>query len=162
MRRAAAVLLALGLAGTAAAAAAADTIREFDDPAQRERYEALISEVRCMVCQNESLASSQADLAQDMRNEIYRMVREGYSRDEALDFLVARYGDFVLYRPPVKPSTWLLWFGPLLMLAAGGVILAAVVRARRRAEEPALSAEEHARAARLLGETDTDDDRENR
>lgn len=142
-------LLLAGAPGTAAAAP--EELREFDTPAQRERYRALLGEVRCLVCQNESLASSNADLAQDLRDEIYRLVvEEGRSKQAAIDFLVQRYGDFVLYRPPVQPSTWLLWFGPLLMLAAGAAAAAVVIRRRRAAPEPGLSPDDHARAERLL------------
>lgn len=133
------------------APAAPEALREFDTPEQRERYRALLDEIRCLVCQNESLASSNADLAQDLRDEIYRLVVvEERSKQAAVDFLVQRYGDFVLYRPPVQPSTWLLWFGPLLMLGAGAATAAVVIRRRRAAGEPALSPAEHARAERLL------------
>lgn len=103
---------------------------DFDSPEQRERFQKLVAELRCMVCQNESLADSDALLAQDMRDEILTMLKDGHSDDEIRDFLVQRYGDFVLYRPPMKPTTWLLWFGPLLLLAAGGVTLAVVIRRR--------------------------------
>lgn len=163
MRRGAALLAALLLAvAPVPGPAAPEALREFDTPEERARYRALIDEIRCLVCQNESLASSNADLAEDLRDEIYRLVVvEGKSKQAAIDFLVQRYGDFVLYRPPVKPTTWLLWFGPLLMLVAGGAVAAVVVRRRRAAAEPPLSAEDHARAERLLrGDTaDPGDDR---
>lgn len=133
------------------AAADPEALREFDSPEQRERYHELLEELRCLVCQNESLASSGAGLAQDLRDEVYRLVvTEGRSRESAIEFLTDRYGDFVLYRPPVRPATWLLWFGPLLMLAIGVVVLVVVVRRRRHASVPELDPDEHERAQRML------------
>jgi len=153
-RRLASLLLAAAVA-LPGAAAASDTIREFDSQAQRDRYYELLEELRCLVCQNQSLASSDADLAGDLRDEVYRLVvTEHRSNEAAIDFLVQRYGDFVLYRPPVQPSTWLLWFGPLIMLVFGGGTLAFVVRRRRAATDPELSEDEHARAQRLLSGDD--------
>lgn len=113
--------LALLLWSCTLTAHAADTPFEFAQPGQAARYQKLTEELRCLVCQNQSLADSHADLAQDLRNEVYRMITAGQSDREIVDFLVARYGEFVLYRPPVSPLTWLLWFGPalLLLLAAG-------------------------------------------
>lgn len=105
---------------------------EFESAAQRERFKALSSELRCLVCQNQSLADSDAPLAGDMRHEILKMMKAGRSDAEIRGFLVERYGDFVLYRPPVEPDTWLLWFGPALLLAAGGTALAVAVRRRSR------------------------------
>ena len=89
---------------------------KFKDSLQEEQYYDLLEEVRCLVCQNQSLADSNAPLAQDLRNEIYEMVNSKKNNNEILDFLVKRYGDFVLYRPPLKKNTWLLWFGPFLIL----------------------------------------------
>jgi len=145
------LILLLTLAASPAARADAEALREFDSPAQRERYMNLLEELRCLVCQNESLASSSADLAQDLRDEVYRLVVvEDRSNEAAIGFLTERYGDFVLYRPPVQPNTWLLWFGPLIMLAIGGAVLVAVVRRRRSEPPPELDATERARAERLL------------
>jgi len=112
----AALLLALALTG----AEAADTPFEFKDAATEQRYQKLSSELRCLVCQNQSLADSHADLAQDLRNEVYRMLGEGRTDEEIIAFLVDRYGDFVLYRPPVSGTTYLLWFGPVLLLLGAG------------------------------------------
>ena len=89
---------------------------KFKNILQEEQYYNLLEEVRCLVCQNQSLADSNAPLAQDLRNEIYEMVNSKKNNNEILDFLVKRYGDFVLYRPPLKKNTWLLWFGPFLIL----------------------------------------------
>lgn len=145
------LLLLLVFAVHGSVYADAEALREFDTPEQRERYHELLEELRCLVCQNESLASSSADLAQDLRDEVYRLVvEENRSNAAAIDFLTQRYGDFVLYRPPMRPYTWLLWFGPFLMLLAGVTVLIVVVRQRRRAVAPPLTAAERERAERLL------------
>lgn len=119
--------------------------------AAEKRLAAITAELRCLVCQNESLAASQADLAKDLRREILVMIEAGKSDDEIVDFMVSRYGDFVRYRPPLKPSTWLLWSGPFLLLAGGlGGLVCVLRRQSHRAETPPLSAEERRRADRLL------------
>lgn len=118
--------------------------------AQRERYWNLLDELRCPVCQNESLASSQADLAGDLRAKVREMIDQGKSDADIKDYLVARYGNFVLYDPPVAPSTWLLWSGPLLLLALGLGIAWAVTH--RPCPAPGLTEEEHERARRYLDE----------
>lgn len=105
---------------------------DFDSPEQRERFQALTEELRCLVCQNQSLADSNADLAQDMRREVLKLMKAGHSDDEIRAFLVERYGDFVLYDPPVAPSTWLLWFGPGLLVLIGITALLVALRRRRR------------------------------
>lgn len=120
-----------------------------------KRMVAISEELRCLVCQNESLAGSHAELAQDLRREIRTLIGQGKTDKEILDFMVARYGDFVRYRPPVKPTTWLLWGGPFLLL--GGGVAALIVFLRRRAKEnaaPQLSEEERRRAAALLEQPD--------
>jgi cytochrome c-type biogenesis protein CcmH len=89
---------------------------EFDSPKMEADYNQLVDELRCLVCQNQNLASSDADLARDLRRETYDMLREGKSQQEVVDFMVARYGDFVLYRPQFKSTTYLLWLGPFLLL----------------------------------------------
>jgi len=127
------LVLALSLAVAAANALAGLEPLDFDDPAQQARYQALLRELRCTVCQNESLAESRAELARDMRLRIHQMMREGASDAEIKDFLVSRYGDFVLYRPPFQRNTWILWLGPGVILIAGGVALAMLVRRRARA-----------------------------
>ena len=95
---------------------AADIPLEFADPQQQRRYRTLLEELRCLVCQNQTLADSHAELAQDLRSQIYDMVDEGQSNQIIIDYLVERYGNFVLYRPPLNPNTLLLWFGPFLLL----------------------------------------------
>ena len=107
---------------------ATDEPVQFDNPEQYERYYALIEEVRCLVCQNQSLADSNAELAQDLRNEIIDMIDAGKSNDEILQFLVERYGDFVLYRPPLKENTWLLWLGPFIFLIVAIIVAIIIVR----------------------------------
>jgi|TARA_R110002073_G_scaffold117122_1_gene255577 cytochrome c-type biogenesis protein CcmH len=133
---------------------AADTPVEFDDPAKRERYETLLEELRCLVCQNQSLADSHADLAQDLRNEVYSMVVAGEDKQAVTDFMIARYGDFVLYKPPMKLTTLLLWFGPALLLVGAVIIVRRTTRARRTGATP-LTAEQRAQARALL-ETNSD------
>ena len=88
----------------------------FKSSEKTSQYQSILEEIRCLVCQNQSLADSHADLAQDLRVEIYKMVKAGKEDKEIIDFLVQRYGDFVLYRPPVKSSTWLLWTAPFMLL----------------------------------------------
>lgn len=106
---------------------------DFDSTEQRERFQELTGELRCLVCQNQSLADSDADLAQDMRQEVLKLMKAGHSDDEIRAFLVERYGDFVLYDPPMAPSTWLLWFGPGLLVIIGITTLLVALRRRRRA-----------------------------
>ena len=119
-----------------------------------KRMVAISEELRCLVCQNESLSGSHAELAQDLRREIRKMIGEGKSDQEILDFMVARYGDFVRYRPPLKPTTWLLWGGPFVLLAGGIAALIAFLRRRaREAAAPVLSEEEQRRAAALLDQS---------
>ncbi len=123
---------------------------EFADARQEADFNRLVKELRCLVCQNQNLADSDADLARDLRHETYAMLREGKTPDQVIEFMVARYGDFVLYRPQFKSSTWLLWLGPFALL---GVVLVFVVKRLRAAGgagevDPARLAE----ARRLLGE----------
>jgi cytochrome c-type biogenesis protein CcmH len=114
-----------------------------------QRVAALAEQLRCLVCQNQTLAESHAPLAVDLRNQIREQLASGASEDEVRQFMVARYGDFVLYRPPFKSTTALLWAGPFLFLAFGAFVLVRFVR-RRRVAEPELSPAERAQAAKLL------------
>ena len=107
---------------------------DFADAQQEADFNRLVKELRCLVCQNQNLADSDADLARDLRRETYEMLRAGKNADEVIDFMVARYGDFVLYRPQFKSSTWLLWLGPFALL---GVVLVFVVRRLRASAGPA-------------------------
>ncbi len=156
MRRLGVTLLLCSVIGLAAA----NTIEayRFDNPENEARYKQLIEELRCLVCQNQNLADSNASLARDMRRLTYEMVREGKSKQEVAAFMVQRYGDFVLYRPPFRRSTALLWIGPFIILAAGVVGLLMVVRRRNREPLEELSPVEHERASSLLDDTNKGDD----
>ncbi|MEY2678689.1 MAG: hypothetical protein RLZ00_1381 [Pseudomonadota bacterium] len=122
-----------------------------EDPKLEARLVDISQELRCLVCQNESLASSHAELADDLRNEVRELIRSGKSDQEIKDFLVSRYGDFVLYRPEVKPLTWVLWFGPFLLLVIAAIFLGVYLRQRRALAAPAaLSDEARERAKQLL------------
>jgi len=107
-----------------------DTPITYRSTTEETRFHALTSSLRCVMCQNESLADSDAPIAHDLRREIIALMRDGKSDAQIRDFLVARYGEFVLYQPRVEPATWLLWFGPLLLLVAGGVTVLWIVRRR--------------------------------
>ena len=122
-----------------------------DDPQIERRMRTLTEELRCLVCQNETLAESKADLAEDLRHEIREQMKAGKSDKEIIAFLTERYGDFVLYRPPVKSTTYLLWFGPFALLVAGVAVLYGYLKRRRKliAYRP-LSAAERKRAEELL------------
>jgi cytochrome c-type biogenesis protein CcmH len=125
-----------------------------------QRVQRISEELRCLVCQNQSLADSNADLAVDLKNQVREKLKQGVSEKEVLAFMTERYGDFVLYRPPLKATTLLLWFGPGLILIAG--LIALFIRLRRRASvanPPALSAEQRAQAAALLDPTHKADSR---
>jgi cytochrome c-type biogenesis protein CcmH len=122
-----------------------------EDPKLEARLDELSHELRCMVCQNESLASSRAELADDLRTEVRELLRSGKSDREVKDFLVSRYGDFVLYNPEVKPLTWVLWFGPFVLLVIAVIFLGIYLRQRRALAAPeAISEDERKRAKQLL------------
>ncbi|NER60979.1 cytochrome c-type biogenesis protein CcmH [Pseudomonas sp. MAFF212428] len=146
----AAALLGLSIAGVAHAAI--DTY-QFADDAERERYHVLTKELRCPKCQNQDIADSNAPIAADLRREIFRMLGEGKDNQQIIDFMVDRYGDFVRYKPALTARTWLLWFGPGILLLGGFGMLALIVRKRRgQAATGAadLSPEERERLAKLL------------
>jgi len=122
------------------------------DPVLEQRLMTLAADLRCLVCQNQSLAESNAELAVDLRNEMREQMRRGASDQDVIDYLVARYGDFVLYRPPLKASTLLLWFGPAIVLLLGlGLLLRTLARRRVEVVPAPLSAAARARARELLG-----------
>ena len=128
---------------------AADDPLEFTDLAQEQRYMALIEGLRCLVCQNQSLADSNADLAQDLRQEVYRLSMEGDNNEDIIKYLVARYGDFILYRPPFKSTTYLLWLAPIIFLIIGIWITIAFTRKQKF---QALNEEEQEYADQMLNE----------
>jgi len=144
------LLLALTAAIWLAIAAGKEAAPAAADPALEARVMALSSELRCLVCQNQTLADSNAGLAADLREEIREMMRQGKSDEQIVAFLVERYGDFVLYRPPLKPATVLLWFGPLLLVLAGIATLFVRLARRRRGAEADLAPADEERARRLL------------
>lgn len=127
-----------------------------EDPVVEQRLNAISEELRCLVCQNESLAGSRADLALDLRREIRGLIKANKSDQEIMEFMVSRYGDFVRYRPPVKPLTWLLWFGPLLLLLGAIVVVLRLVRgsAGDATAAPTLDPAQREKAQRLLKEGD--------
>jgi cytochrome c-type biogenesis protein CcmH len=138
------------LAATAAWTLAKEAAPAAADPVLEERVTALASELRCLVCQNQTIADSNAPLAADLRNQVREKMRQGESDSEIVDYMVARYGDFVLYRPPLKLTTVLLWFGPLLLLAGGFVVLLRRVLRRRPAQDLQMTESERERALELL------------
>lgn len=144
-------LLALLLAAALHPAWAKEAAPVAADPVAEARLMKLSSELRCLVCQNQTIADSNAELAVDLRNEIREKIQAGMSDAEIKDFMVARYGDFVLYRPPVKNTTLVLWVGPFVLLGVGGGILVFNLRRRRQhVAEPELSQADQALAASLL------------
>ena len=146
-----AILLVLLACGGAVAKDAAPLA---DDPVVEQRLIVISEEMRCLVCQNESLAGSRSDLANDLRRELRTLIKQGKTDAEIREFMVSRYGDFVLYRPPVKPSTWLLWLGPFGLMILGVVALFVYLR-RRSADigpDNVLTDEERKRADAMLQE----------
>ncbi|WP_372738528.1 cytochrome c-type biogenesis protein CcmH [Neptunomonas sp.] len=117
-----------------AANATIDTY-EFTDDANRERFQQLTNELRCPKCQNQNLAGSNSPIASDLRREIHRMLEEGKNNTEITDYMVARYGEFVLYRPRMSASTWILWYGPFVLVAVGFAVIWLITRKRKRVNE---------------------------
>ena len=147
-----ALLFAAALLCAPLPAFAADAVPTEKDPVSAERAVKLGEKLRCLVCQNQTIADSNAELAVDLRRQVREQIAAGKSDAEIIDYMVTRYGDFVLYQPPVKATTLLLWGGPALLLLLGAFAMFRIVQARRRAaDEPPLTAEERERAARLLG-----------
>lgn len=128
---------------------AVDVPLEFDDADQQQRYQTLTEELRCLVCQNQSLADSHADLAQDLRVQVYNMIKDGQSSDEITSFMVQRYGDFVLYRPPLKDKTLLLWFGPFILLLVGLYMVVRIAR-KSRVDDVSISEKQRIELSRLM------------
>lgn len=163
MRRALTAALLTVFITLAGPGAAVQPDEMLPDPAQEARARALSAEIRCLVCQNQSIDDSDATIARDLRLLVREQIKEGKTDQGIRDFLVERYGDFVLLRPPMKASTWLLWYGPLIVFVLGVIGLIVFFRTRAgggTAAAPALSAEEQARVERLLNDLDpaSDDD----
>lgn len=146
-----ALLLALSLPVLANEAEPTAALPNAEDPVIEARLVKLAEDLRCLVCQNESLAGSQAGLAEDLRREIRDQMKAGKDDQEVIAYLTDRYGDFVLYKPPFKPVTWLLWLGPALFLGVGGAVWYRALR-RRSMEAPPMDEARRAAAARLLEE----------
>ncbi len=156
MKRLLPALLTVWLLLAATPLPAASTLESFTfaTEAEEQHFKDLLAELRCLVCQNQSLADSDAELAHDLRAEVYAMVQQGQSDAQIIDFLVERYSDFVLYNPPVKPATWLIWFGPFVLLAIAALVLLRALRRQRQAPAAAISVAERARLDALLGKPD--------
>ncbi|MEO8080422.1 MAG: cytochrome c-type biogenesis protein [Caldimonas sp.] len=135
------VLVLTGALGASRLAVAKEAPLKAADPALEARMVRITSELRCLVCQNQTIADSNASLAVDLRREARELLQQGKSDGEVVDYMTARYGDFVLYRPPLRATTLLLWFGPALMLAAGAAVLVVVLRRRNRMTADAFDAD---------------------
>lgn len=146
------LILSLLLMAATSFAVAGEAVPASADPALEARVTAISEELRCLVCQNQNIADSHAELAIDLKNQVREMLRQGKSDKQVVAFMVERYGDFVLYRPPVKSTTWLLWFGPFLLFVVGLGVLFVKLRHRRDGKEQALSQEDHEAAVKLLNE----------
>jgi cytochrome c-type biogenesis protein CcmH len=161
MKRFASILvlcLLLG-AGTAFAGVTLESFK-FDSKAEELHFKKLIEQLRCLVCQNQSLADSDAELAHDLRAEVYEMIQAGNTDEEIVTFLVARYGDFVLYNPPVKPSTYLIWFGPFILLLIAALVLLRTVHRQKNPVVNDITPEERARLDSVLGNTPPQQDKQ--
>ena len=129
---------------------------DFDNPELQKRYTVLIDELRCPKCQNQNIAGSDAPLAADLRKKVHTMLQDGQSDGEIIDFMVQRYGDFITYRPPLKPITWALWFGPGVIIILIGLMLAIWIRRRsRQYTATELNAEEQQRLHDLLAQSES-------
>jgi cytochrome c-type biogenesis protein CcmH len=149
------LILYLILAGTQAGSLESF---DFSGRVSEQRFKTLTEELRCLVCQNESLAGSNAELANDLRQEVYQLMDQGKSNEQIVNFLVARYGDFVLYDPPLRPSTYLLWFGPFILLLIAALVLFYSVSKRSRRPEAELTEQQQAQVKQLLAQSTTSED----
>ncbi len=150
------VTLLLSFTTTVTAEATLESF-SFASEAEQQHFRELIAELRCLVCQNQSLADSDAELAHDLRAEVYDLIQQGRSDEEIITFLVDRYGDFVLYKPPMKPSMYLLWFGPFVLLGIAAVLLLKALRRQRQVPVAEISAEQRKRLDAVLGRQDAAD-----
>ena len=134
---------------------AGEAVLTNDDPVLEKRVMALSEKLRCLVCQNQTIADSHSDLAMDLKSQVREKLRQGQSEQEILDYMAERYGDFVLFLPQVKSNTWILWFGPFIFLGLGLVLLMIKLKQRRKLiqQTPILSDEDHVRAASMLSGT---------
>jgi cytochrome c-type biogenesis protein CcmH len=143
---------------------AAIDVHTFDTELERQRYHSFVEEMRCPKCQNQNLAGSDSPISSDLRRELYEMIKAGQSDKEIVDFMVARYGDFILYRPRVQPSTYMLWAAPVLLLLCGFIMLFFMLRKRRRIAQmhlsTALSGDEEKRLQALLKNNSVNNNKE--
>lgn len=133
------------------------TVYEFEDEGKRQQFDQLIDELRCPKCQNQNIADSDAGVAKLIKDRVYKLVQEGKTKQEVTDHMVARYGDFVTYRPPLKKSTLLLWFGPVMAFLVAVIALILYVRKNKR-RPTALSQAEHEKVQALVEKYSADDD----
>lgn len=133
-------------------------VNEFDNKEDEQQFKVLVNELRCLVCQNQNLADSNAELAQDLRKEVYQMIKAGQSKDEIVAFMVARYGDFVLYKPPFKAQTYILWVGPFVFLLLAFVFLFVFIKNKQTVKEKEMTVEEKQRAKKLIESISSDKD----
>ena len=145
-------LLLIGLLTMAAVVSANIETYKFDDPRKEADYQVLVHELRCLVCQNQNLADSNAELAQDLRRKTYEMVEKGLSKDEVVEYMVERYGDFVLYKPPLQRNTLALWGGPFVIFIIAVIVLIRIIRRRPSSNDRLLSEEQRQRAEQLLNQ----------
>lgn len=149
------IILLIVLSYSVSTVAAPIETFQFDSPEKEKIFHKLSEELRCLVCQNQSVAESNADLAKDLRLEIYTMLSKGKSEDEIVSFMVDRYGDYVLYRPPFKPMTWLLWFGPIIAFFIGIIFVVRYMKSQNMSKQvESLSEEEIERIKNLHAEQD--------
>ena len=159
IKRFVSILVLCLLLGAAQAGVTLEAFK-FNSKAEEQHFKDLIEELRCLVCQNQSLVDSDAELAHDLRAEVYDMIQAGKTDEQIIEFLVARYGDFVLYDPPLKPSTYLIWFGPFVLLIIAGLLLLRSIRRQQTAPATEISAEERERLNAILGTTTTSKDKD--
>ncbi len=134
----------------ASAAHARFETHDFATAQMETDYNVLVQELRCLVCQNQNLADSNAELAQDMRLLVYKKLSEGLSKEEIVDFMVLRYGDFVMYRPPVKSSTYFLWYGPIVFFAIAGLVVLSYMRKQKKETDVVVDEQQQKKAQSLL------------
>ncbi|MBW8190771.1 cytochrome c-type biogenesis protein CcmH [Neiella marina] len=149
------LLLVVGLAYSAVSFATIDAY-PFDDNAKENQFRELINELRCPKCQNQTISDSDAGLAKDLKDKTYEMVQQGATKDQVIDYMVQRYGNFVHYQPPVQQTTWVLWFGPFVFLAVALLAVVLVIRKKQPAKaQPQLSETEQQRLQQLLKKDDS-------
>jgi len=136
--------------GIALNAVAGIEVNEFSNKQDENRFNTLVNELRCVVCQNQNLADSNAELAQDLRQRVYQMIQKGQSSEEIIDFMVARYGDFVLYKPPFNQQTFILWLGPFLILLFAVIFLFVFIKKNKISTQSVITEEEKNQAEKLI------------